>query len=59
LKNCRALLVERKLTDIQDDEAVMYMKLLWDGMMKDKCYMRWLTLKCCKMYQAMQDRFMS
>jgi hypothetical protein len=49
LKNCRALLVEGKLTNIGDNEAVMYMNLLWDGMMKDKCYVRWLT--CFEMLQ--------
>jgi hypothetical protein len=40
LKNCRALLAEEKLTNIGDNEAVMYMNLLWDGMMKNKCYVR-------------------
>jgi hypothetical protein len=59
LKNYRALLVEGKLTDIWDNDAVMYINLLWDGMMKEKCYVRWLTSKCSNMYQAMQDRFMS
>jgi hypothetical protein len=59
LKNCRALLVEGKLTNIGNNEGVMYMNLLWDGMMKDKCYVRWFTLKCSNTYQAMQDRFMS
>ena len=45
LKNCRALLAEGKLTNIGDDEAVTYMNLLWDGMTKDKCYVRWLTFQ--------------
>jgi hypothetical protein len=35
LKNWRALLAEGKLTNIGDNEAVMYMNLLWDGMIKD------------------------
>jgi hypothetical protein len=59
LKNCRALLAYGKLVSMWDDEAVTYMKLLWEVMKKDQSYVSWLALKGSNMYQVMQDRFMS
>jgi DNA primase len=59
LKNCRPLLASGGLLAIRDEEAELYMNLLWDMMKKDQCYVDWLISKRSNTYQAMQDRFMS
>jgi len=59
LKNCRKLLADGTLVAMRDEEAELYMNLLWDRMANEQCYIYWLNAKRSNTYQAMQDRFMS
>lgn len=59
LKNCKNLLADGALVAMRNEEAELYMNLLWDSMTKDLCYVDWLNAKRSNTYQAMQDRFIS
>jgi hypothetical protein len=59
LKNCRSLLANGTLTDLNDDVVVQYMNIVWARMTKEGQYKAWLSRKRSNAYQALQNSFQS
>ena len=59
LKNCRSLLANGTLTDLNDDAVVQYMNIVWARMTKEGQYKAWLSRKRSNAYQALQNSFQS
>ena len=59
LKNCRSLLANGKLADLDDETVAQYMNIVWSIMKKEGRYKAWLARKRSNAYQATQNSFMS
>ncbi len=60
LKNCRLLLANGRLVDLNDDAVVQYMNIVWAIIKKKEgWYKAWLSRKRSNAYQAMQNAFQS
>jgi len=59
LQNCQSLLAGGELGNTSEQFSNVYMNMLWNMMLKDKCYQRWLGNRRSNTYQAMQYGCMS
>jgi hypothetical protein len=58
-ENCKALLAGGQLVNESEEAANTYMELLWNMMVKDRHYKKWLQSKQSNKHQALSDQFMS
>jgi len=47
------------LLSMSNNDTETYMNMLWDVLVKDKCYPQWLSQKRTGRYQAIENKFTS